>query len=76
MGTSSPSPRLPELIEHSASRLTILIGALRTLQVPDPRLSPLVLNEILGSAIRHATELEELMARAALEAGGGRIDLP
>jgi hypothetical protein len=61
MTVSSASPRLTELVEGSASRLTVLLGALKTLQVPDPRLSPIVLEEILNSAVRHAVELEGLM---------------
>jgi hypothetical protein len=71
MATTSPSPRLTELVEGSATRLTILLGALRTLQVPDPRISPVVLEEILGSAMGHAIELEGLLNRLSGEIGGG-----
>jgi hypothetical protein len=67
MTTSAPSARLSQLVESSASRLTVLLGALRTLQVPDPRLSPVVLNGILNSAIRQATELERLIEDALAE---------
>jgi hypothetical protein len=71
MVPSSSSPRLAELVEGSAARLTVLLGALRTLQVPDPRLSPIVLNEILSSAVRQATELEALVESVLEESRGG-----
>ena len=70
MVSSVSSPRLLELVESSSARLAVLLGALRTLQVPDPRLSPVVLNEILGSAVRQATELEELVESVLEETKG------
>jgi hypothetical protein len=71
MAPSTASPRLTELVESSAARLTVLLGALRTLQVPDPRLSPVVLNEILHSAVRQATELEALVGSVVEETRSG-----
>jgi hypothetical protein len=62
---------LAELVEGSAARLAVLLGALRTLQVPDPRLSPVVLNEILSSAMRQAAELETLVEAVLEESRGG-----
>lgn len=70
MVSSVSSPRLAELVEGSAARLTVLLGALKTLQVPDPRLSPVVLNEILSSAVRQATELESLVEAVVDESKG------
>jgi hypothetical protein len=75
MVPSSSSPRVTELVESSAARLSVLLGALRTLQVPDPRLSPLVLNGILSSAVRQASELEtliDLLRQESANAGGAR----
>jgi hypothetical protein len=71
MAPSTSSPRLTELVESSAARLTVLLGALKTLQVPDPRLSPVVLNEILHSAVRQATELEGLVESVLEESRAG-----
>ena len=71
MAVSSPSPRLTELVEGSAARLAVLLGALKTLQVPDPRLSPIVLEEILSSAVRQATELEGLVESVLEESRAG-----
>jgi hypothetical protein len=71
MTSSLSSPRLTELAEGSAARLAVLLGALRTLQVPDPRLSPVVLNEILSSAMRQAAELETLVEAVLEESRGG-----
>ena len=71
MVPSTSSPRLADLVEGSATRLAVLLGALRTLQVPDPRLSPVVLNEILNSAVRQATELESLVESVVEESHSG-----
>lgn len=64
-----PSSRLAELVETSETRLTILRGALTTLQVPDPRLGRRVVEAILASAVHHAGELETLLAGIAEQVG-------
>jgi hypothetical protein len=72
--TMTPSPLSPgagdvnELIEHSVTRLTVLLGALKTIQDHESLLGPRVRAAILGSAIAHGMELQSIMDRVRTEA--------
>jgi hypothetical protein len=63
----SSSSGVGELIERSATRLTVVLGALKTIQTHEALLSPAVRDEILRSALRHGMELQALMERARSE---------
>jgi hypothetical protein len=70
----TPAPVFPadndmgELIEHSVTRLTVLLGALKTIQDHETLLGPRVRSAILRSAISHGLELQALMDRVRTEA--------
>ncbi|HEY7875016.1 MAG TPA: hypothetical protein VIG64_07845 [Actinomycetota bacterium] len=57
-----------ELIDHSVTRLTVLLGALKTIQDHEPLLGPRVREAILHSAIAHGLELQSLIDRVRAEA--------
>ena len=67
--TPSPlSPGVSELVDHSATRLTVLLGALKTIHDHEALLGPRVCDAILRSAIAHGIELQSLIARVRSEA--------
>lgn len=68
MTTSAQPPGVAELIESSVTRLTVVLGALKTIHTHRELLSPAVRDEILRSALRHGMELQALMDRARSEA--------
>lgn len=59
---------MSELIEHSVSRLTVLLGALKTIEDHETLLGPRVRAAILRSAISHGMEVQALMDRVRTEA--------
>ena len=69
-----PTPLSPgggdvsELIEHSISQLTVLLGALKTIQDHEILLGPRVRDAILRSAMAHGLELQSLIDRVRSEA--------
>ena len=67
--TATPfPPGVEELIDHSVTRLTVLLGALKTIHDHEALLGPVVRREILRSAMRHGVELQSLMDRVRSEA--------
>jgi hypothetical protein len=70
----TPSPHMPEtppmseLIDNSVTRLTVLLGALKTIQDHESLLGPRVRDAILRSAIAHGLELQTLIDRVRTEA--------
>lgn len=54
---------MSELIDHSVTRLTVLVGALKTIRDHETLLGPRVRDAILTSAIAHGLELQNLMDR-------------
>lgn len=66
----APYPRssdVAELIDHSVTRLTVLLGALKAVQDHEAILAPMVRAEMLRSALRHGMEIQTLMDRARSE---------
>lgn len=59
---------MSELIDHSVTRLTVLLGALKTIQDHESLLGPRVREAILRSAIAHGVELQALIDRVRAEA--------
>ena len=59
---------MSELINHSETRLTVLLGALKTIRDHEALLGPRVRGAILQSAIAHGLELQDLMDRVRAEA--------
>ena len=58
---------MSELIDHSVTRLTVLLGALKTIQDHEVLLGPRVRAAILRSAIAHGQELLALIDRVRTE---------
>ena len=65
----APGPsEMSELIDHSVTHLTVMVGALKTIQDHESLLGPRVRAAILTSAIAHGLELQDLMDRVRAEA--------
>ena len=67
MAASARPPGVEELIDHSVTRLTVLLGALKTIHDHETLLGPVVRAEILRSALRHGLELQSLIDRVRSE---------